>query len=190
MCICFAISRTLCSVAVSGVMLPAVPELSGRKRKTGMKRSGPTSSAFRRGGWRLALQEWHRRSTCCAANALYASRRANFGPQAGWRRRRRGAQLDWELAFYASCRRLRARPGGGRGESPLPVRPKGVPARVALCLANGEAGQKTNVKPKLPAGPQEPRRSGIGADPAPPLGTRRARGYCDTRSWCRAVCIG
>ena len=39
-----AISRTLllCSVAVSGVMLPTVPDLAGKKTKTDMERSGPT----------------------------------------------------------------------------------------------------------------------------------------------------
>ena len=32
-----------------------------------MERSGPTPSAFgrSRAGWRLALLEWHRKSTCC-----------------------------------------------------------------------------------------------------------------------------
>ena len=51
-----AISRMLCSVAVLGVMLPTMPELLPtvpdlKKKETGIERSGPTPSAFRRAGW-------------------------------------------------------------------------------------------------------------------------------------------
>ena len=42
------IPTMLCSVAVSGVMLPTVPDLH-KKEKTGMERSGSTPSALRRG---------------------------------------------------------------------------------------------------------------------------------------------
>ena len=75
-----------------------------------MERSGPTSYAFRRAGWRLALREGHRRSTCCYAKALYASRLTS-GLAGRWRRR--CAQLDRDFVLYASRRRLRAWPGGG-----------------------------------------------------------------------------
>ena len=51
-----AISRMLCSVAVSGVMLHTVPDLEGKK-EPGMERSGPTPSAFLLASWRLALRE-------------------------------------------------------------------------------------------------------------------------------------
>ena len=87
---------------------------SQEKKKTGMERSVPTPSAFRRAGWRLALREWHWRSTCC-----YVSRRQCFlrlsPPTSGLARRgrRRGAQMDGESAVYASRHRLRAWPGGG-----------------------------------------------------------------------------
>ena len=107
-----AISRTLCFVAVSGVMLPTAPDLAGKK-KSGLERSGPTPSAFRRAGWQLALRERHRRSTRCYAFRRQRSLRLS-PPTSGQaqRGRRRGAQLDWEFAFYASCCRLRARTGG------------------------------------------------------------------------------
>ena len=156
--ICFAISRMLCSVAVSGVMLPTVPELSGRKRKTGMERSGPTSSAFHRAGWRLAPQEWHRRNTCCAANDLYASRRQLRA--SGWPGGGGGGALSWTGSWLSMPPAADFGPGPEAAESlrcRCDRRACQQPARVALCLANGEAGQKTNVKPKLPAGPQEPR---------------------------------
>ena len=44
------IPRMLCSVAVSSVMLPTVPELH-RNKKTGRERSGPTPSAPHRASW-------------------------------------------------------------------------------------------------------------------------------------------
>ena len=44
-------------------------------------------------------------------NSLCSPLAADFGP--GPEERRRGAQLGWEFAFYASRRRRRARPGGG-----------------------------------------------------------------------------
>ena len=51
-----AISRMPCSVAVSGVMLPTVPNLRThtqvrRRKNPGMERSGPALTAFRRAGW-------------------------------------------------------------------------------------------------------------------------------------------
>ena len=127
-----AISRMLCSVAVSGVMLPTVPDLAG-KNKPGMERNGPAPSAFRRAGWRLALRKRHRKRTCCCCGtrplpyycwtyvrvslyrfALYASRRqlralpgGGGGVMRNW--------MDSEFAFYASRRRLRAWPEGGLG---------------------------------------------------------------------------
>ena len=51
---CWVTSRMLCSVAVSGVMLPIVPDLHVQKEKrkrTGMERSGQTPSALRRAIW-------------------------------------------------------------------------------------------------------------------------------------------
>ena len=96
-----AISRTLCSSAVSGVMLLTLPDFAGKK-KTGMERSGPTPSASRRAGWRQALRELHRRSTCCYASPHQRSLRLSpptSGLARSMRRRRRGAQLDWEFAF-------------------------------------------------------------------------------------------
>ena len=109
------ISRTLCSAAVSGVMLPTVPDLAGKLKKRGMERSGPTPSAFRRAGGQPALRERPRRS-CCYASRRQRSLRLS-PPTSGLARsvRRGGAQLDWEFAFHASRRRLRARPGGGGG---------------------------------------------------------------------------
>ena len=43
--------KMICSVAVSDVMLPTVPALHRKKIKTGVERSGPTPSAFRRASW-------------------------------------------------------------------------------------------------------------------------------------------
>ena len=65
-----AISRMPCSVAVSGVMLPTVPNLRThtqvrRRKNPGMERSGPALTAFRRAGW----PGGNRRSTNCCSGA-------------------------------------------------------------------------------------------------------------------------
>ena len=62
-------SQECCSLAVSGVMLPTVPDL--RRKKTGIERSGPTLTAakFPPGHWQLGQREQHRRSTYCCPPA-------------------------------------------------------------------------------------------------------------------------
>ena len=112
-----AVSRTLCLVAVSGVMLPTVPDLAGKK-KTGMERSVSTPPAFSWAGWRPALRERRRRSTCCYASPRQRTLHLS-PPTSGLARsgRRRGAQLDWE----SLCTPLAADfgPGGGCGRGAL-----------------------------------------------------------------------
>ena len=114
-----AISRTLCSVAVSGVMSPTVPDL-------GMERSGPAPSAFRRAGWRLALREWHRRSTCCYASRRKCSLRRS-PPTSGLARRRRGEVRSWTETFLSTPRAAHSGPGpeavAGRGVCSLRLPP-------------------------------------------------------------------
>ena len=117
-----AISRTLLSVAVSGVMLPTVRDLAGKKTKQAMKEVAlhPPLSAGPAGGRPYGSGTGGApAATPLAANALYASRRrlrawpgaaeagsAGLGvcflrfspPTSGQalRRRQRGVQLDRE----------------------------------------------------------------------------------------------
>ena len=130
--------RMFCSVAVSGVMLPTVPDLAEKRRTPGMERSGPTPSAFRRAGWRLALLDYKGRAPAAAAAehdrcwtaghmhvlvciSLFSTPLAtDFGP--GPEAAAEG-QLDGEFAqaLYVSRPRLRAWPrGGGGGASSWP----------------------------------------------------------------------
>ena len=104
--------KTLCSSAVSGVMLPIVPDLAEKRKKTGMERSdrellctpladfgpGPETAAERRS----------------AGRGVYFLRLSpQTSGQARTRPRRR--RQDGEFAFYASRSRLRVWLGGGPG---------------------------------------------------------------------------
>ena len=137
--------------------MPTVPDFAGKKKKAGMERSGPTPAAFRRAGW-PALRERHRRSTCCYASRSQRSLRLS-PPTSGLARSglRRGAQLDREFAFYASLRRLRARPGGGCGgvcswTGNRFVRLSPPTSGKAEGAAEGRSAGRGVCSPRLPSG--------------------------------------